>query len=1386
MRLSKLLSTPYQTRAGLPLLLLGLSLFWAGGCAERAPEINTVQPNFVPKSNFEGEWYFQQTFTEVAPETSLGFEGYEVGLEKIRFEITEDYLYLKQSYEPVPGLNESATREGSQEYAEGVVAAFRILSHFDIRRAYNTSTGELSNTTEENTSDRPWYEREYMRVDWSSNRVGGPAGVSFVWSSSSSPDFIRDHERFDPDHFIIDEDYIQFSTQAAIRDGGQTCFFVYGSSGCGDSEVRVRTSLYRVKEEDKVGFKPMVYPDFMKIARLKGSSEPCPHDEYSPEFASECSYVRSTSFGLGKDGESISYACTPDFNQIVNDRIFGVTDSIREENCNIDQIPVAARFGYFRTERFGYDRQLGAGHDRNRLFLANHHNIWRDEEQTKPKPIVYYTNPGYPEDLEKITSQLGNEWDGPFIKAVQLKTGLDAEAIRAQLTEDAVQESVKPWMFLDGDQLRAGAMFQVRRNTCSLQGVDDYLNRFADDPDYSVDLSALIEEATQGEGLLSGNLLKVCAGLRHWSRTQGVTPRFDWQQLGDLRYSFVNWVFDPQPSGPLGYGPSAADPETGRILKGNANVYGAAIDTYARSAADIIRAMNEDLSLNALLSGSHYREWFEHSAGVDLSTQTQALTNADLRFDEATQQFDAEAAYGAYRHADGRVDVAALQRHLRARLSHPTEHDPIHSMSDLPPVADERLKALRADPMIRARALSDDRLALLRPLYGLSPDDSIPSEVEEHAVDLLLNPAENQRLHEQRTEFFAKQNMMMADFVDDSVIGFALELKGVDSEEVYRMLREEIYRAVMLHEIGHTLGLTHNFAASFDALNFHDRYWDIYEATDDQDLRSRNRIEEYRYTSIMDYGSRFNSDLHGLGKYDHAAIHFVYSGQLQVEEYTQEMRSALDYEVLINGYEAIPALLDDDLTKLRSRQHRPLEALHNERLNGLLNNSQVIVDDVEGALVAAGLASGDTELEYEGLYYKDRSVPYKYCADFYNGNLECKTWDEGASHFDVVKGAIQNYWNYFIFNHYRQGRSERSFIGSYNGREGRLGSYISYPFRFYYFYQYYDLNLRLDLYRAAVTSLNFISQVLGAPEPGKHCWDESQELYRPAHLLEDSQAACEDSVDVPLGVGRPFFHRFNDEYYYQLDVIGSSISKYNLLFYLTDTSSQFFRIANVGDTRAFSIGYYRIYRDELIKLVSELVFNWIDEGSVEYEDEGSSLAGQSIEYLLRDGGFEPAVIAAASAFGQSPEAIAQLPRVAAPMNYDLAWFSVLLNTVFNTSTFDGKPDFVDHVIISELGSSDDRTPVEDRDTVIFTHPHTGVQYRAIQTLDGLSISYELLRRANLVVSEEWSPAKAELESDPNDPEAQARFSRAERRLGRYSDFIQDLRVMRSLVDYYDD
>ena len=62
---------------------------------------------------------------------------------------------------------------------------------------------------------------------------------------------------------------------------------------------------------------------------------------------------------------------------------------------------------------------------------------------------------------------------------------------------------------LKGDGLRAGAMYQIRRNNCSFEGIEDYQKTFARDPKVSAKLEEVIEEVSQGEELLPGHLLKL-------------------------------------------------------------------------------------------------------------------------------------------------------------------------------------------------------------------------------------------------------------------------------------------------------------------------------------------------------------------------------------------------------------------------------------------------------------------------------------------------------------------------------------------------------------------------------------------------------------------------------------------------------------------------------------------------------------------------------------------------------------------------------------------------------------------------------------------------------------------------------------------------------------
>src|SRR4029079_4232327 len=143
--------------------------------------INRVQANALDKTFFVGDLnddldnptFYSKAF---ALDQSAGQNGLSVGLysgtDRVKWEISEDYLIARKAYQIVQGGDQHGLPNGAPNGT--FVARYKIKSHFDIKRSYNPSTGEDLNIIEENTSDRPWYERKYMRVDWSTNDVNDP------------------------------------------------------------------------------------------------------------------------------------------------------------------------------------------------------------------------------------------------------------------------------------------------------------------------------------------------------------------------------------------------------------------------------------------------------------------------------------------------------------------------------------------------------------------------------------------------------------------------------------------------------------------------------------------------------------------------------------------------------------------------------------------------------------------------------------------------------------------------------------------------------------------------------------------------------------------------------------------------------------------------------------------------------------------------------------------------------------------------------------------------------------------------------------------------------------------------------------------------------------
>ncbi len=241
--------------ATLSAILIPLALFLAG-CPEPRPPIDQVEANAIHKSQFDGEWYFQRTVVDTPYETEFTFVGDTGELERIEWRIEENLLLAVRSYERFEGTEEGDDYDGVGEGQP--IAAWPITKHFDIRRDYNPVTGEEYNVIVENTDDRMWMDREYVRVDWSTQVI---SNWNFYAGEAVEvePMAIAVTDPNDPNAPVVEPDYLEITSAFFAspisewdEDWGEIplCWYFYVFDDCTAAEVTVRNSFLKIDDRD--------------------------------------------------------------------------------------------------------------------------------------------------------------------------------------------------------------------------------------------------------------------------------------------------------------------------------------------------------------------------------------------------------------------------------------------------------------------------------------------------------------------------------------------------------------------------------------------------------------------------------------------------------------------------------------------------------------------------------------------------------------------------------------------------------------------------------------------------------------------------------------------------------------------------------------------------------------------------------------------------------------------------------------------------------------------------------------------------------------------------------------------------------------------------------
>ncbi|MEM6791101.1 MAG: zinc-dependent metalloprotease [Myxococcota bacterium] len=260
----------------------------SAGCAQERDPINRVQANALAKSFYVGpnlvsdadnpEFFANGTLLDIgygAGAFGVFSAFYSNDLSIIRWEINEDMLLGRLAYERIDDTDGKGI--GDKIVDGQILYAFRIDSHFDIRRAYNPSTGEELNVLEENMSDRPWNEREYFRVDWSENLVTNAYdystmalyGVFFDLQWENYGYYVNDPSHPHAPNFEPEDGYFDITTKSYLTPGTVDlsalgfskpvpgCLFspVIGGgtapvNNCNPQEVTIRHSFWKRPDND--------------------------------------------------------------------------------------------------------------------------------------------------------------------------------------------------------------------------------------------------------------------------------------------------------------------------------------------------------------------------------------------------------------------------------------------------------------------------------------------------------------------------------------------------------------------------------------------------------------------------------------------------------------------------------------------------------------------------------------------------------------------------------------------------------------------------------------------------------------------------------------------------------------------------------------------------------------------------------------------------------------------------------------------------------------------------------------------------------------------------------------------------------------------------------
>ena len=584
-------------------------------------------------------------------------------------------------------------------------------------------------------------------------------------------------------------------------------------------------------------------------------------------------------------------------------------------------------------------------------------------------------------------------------------------------------------------------------------------------------------------------------------------PRYK-AELGDARYSFFYWVDTPTEYGILGVSQWSDNPETGQILSASSHIAGSVLQWSTHRELEryfMIKGMrdnpsDEDDDLFAGFNPTRERyedllddliidaEYTHRPTQGEVQSRPEDEVNPPPVMPGSPEWKTSSLHNPAFRELSlgkksGELSVQSNKEKAEMLKVLQAKHLPtMQGALDLSAIKGTRWETEMAMGGVLDYVFPEATSYNEEMLYGISP--------------LYWGTKEAMIANRNREIELSQGCYFMGEWLDGGfleIIG-KMDDDGYSREDIRRAVERIMFKGVAEHEMGHSLGLRHNFNASADELNYigdqwvNDKgekmtsgYWKAKpeletdlaaKVAEFKKKKSRDPVpiekfylqktiatpmDWYMYSSVMDYMDEFYFHGFGLGKYDIAAFLYVYGKG--VEKYKLDGSNNVE----LNEF-GLPKVVVEPLLEYRYCSANDLYNITCSCVPGSpkagQNDEDCVCTDKAGMAYCYNPKVPVWELRYEpeislalneekgvthampvegsrvGIQLNGDIKPYLFGTDHWRyEDPMCNVWDKGYTARDIIRNMADQYKRFYFWRFFRRGnprfRRQRAFWGSF-------------------------------------------------------------------------------------------------------------------------------------------------------------------------------------------------------------------------------------------------------------------------------------------------------------------------------------------------------------------